>query len=148
MSIMEKDALDMASALMHAYELGDLINGSVEVSEYLYWKQAVDHDPIIRAMVRKLEQKKELYEECRRFGHFHPNYHAALDEVKKVQDELDEIEAVRNFKAAEQQLDDLLYSVSTTIAFSVSETIKVPSNNALPSSGGCGSGGGCSGKCS
>ncbi len=146
MSLLEKHALDMSEALIKASDLGDLINRSSEISTYLHWKSVIDNDPEVQKLVRKMNRKKELYEECQRFGHFHPSYHAALNEVKQVQEELDRLEAVRNFKQAEDELDDLLHTVSETIAFAVSETIKVPSNNPLPT-GGCGSGGSCSGKC-
>jgi cell fate (sporulation/competence/biofilm development) regulator YlbF (YheA/YmcA/DUF963 family) len=66
--------------------------------------------------------------------------------VNEVQKRLEQIEAVRRFKEAEERLDDLLYTISTTIAHAVSDTIKVPSNNPLPGAGSCGSGGSCA-KC-
>ncbi len=37
-------SLDMASLLMSAYDLGDSINQSAEVAEYLYWKKVVFED--------------------------------------------------------------------------------------------------------
>jgi len=43
----------------------------------------------------------------------------------------------------EQRLDDMLYDISKLIAHSVSETIKVPSNDPNPKGGGCGGGGSC-----
>jgi cell fate (sporulation/competence/biofilm development) regulator YlbF (YheA/YmcA/DUF963 family) len=147
MSVMEKAALDMASVLMRAYQLGDMINGSAEVADYLHWKDFVDHDAEVKALVQKLNRKKELFEECQRFGHFHPEYHKALEEVKHIEHQLEEIESVSRYKAAEAKLDELLYNISTTLAYAVSETIKVPSNNPSPSEGGCGSGGSCSGGC-
>ncbi|WP_106768196.1 YlbF family regulator [Paenibacillus faecalis] len=142
MSVSELNTIDMAEVLTYAYELGDMINASAEVADYLYWKQAVDNDPEIQALVRKLEAKKELFEETQRFGHFHPNYHSAKDEVSAVEAELEQFEAVVRFKAAEKKLDDLLFKMSEKIAFSVSDTIKVPNNNPLPTRG-CASGGGC-----
>lgn len=147
MSIMEAKAMDMSTFLTQAYEIGDLINSSVETTEYLYWKKEVEESQEVYKLIQKLNRKKELYEECQRFGHFHPDYHAAMGEVKKVEEELEQIEAVRQYKLAEDKLDDLLYNVSTTIAHSVSESIKVPTNKLLASGGGC-SGGSCSGKCS
>jgi cell fate (sporulation/competence/biofilm development) regulator YlbF (YheA/YmcA/DUF963 family) len=143
MSVAEINTVDMAEVLTYAYELGDMINQSAEVSDYLYWKGQVDTSPEIQAMVKKLQGKKELFEETQRFGHFHPNYHSAKDEVAAVEAELEQFEAVVRFKAAEKALDDILLSMSETIAYSVSSTIKVPSNNPAPK-GGCGSGGSCS----
>lgn len=147
MSTIEAQALDMATLLMKAYDIGDMINASYEVEQYLYWKQLVDRDDDVQALVKKLQQKKELHEEVQRFGHFHPDYHAALDEVKKVQAEIDALPVVKQFKAAEERLDDLLYEVSSLIAHAVSDTIKVPSNKLDATVGGCASGGKCSGNC-
>lgn len=143
MSVTEVNTVDMAALLINAYELGDMINKSAAVSDYLYWKRRVDEDEDVQALVRKLEAKKELFEETQRFGHFHPNYHEAKDRVAEVEKELEQFEAVRRFKAAEKELDDILHQMSETIAYAVSETIKVPSNDPNPS-GGCGSGGKCS----
>ncbi|MCQ4086017.1 YlbF family regulator [Saccharibacillus sp. JS10] len=142
MSVSEIETVDMAGVLMSAYELGDMINGSVEVADYLYWREAMQQHPEVQVLMGKLNAKKELFEETQRFGHFHPNYHAAKEDVEVVEQEMERIEAVMRFKQAEQALDDLLFEMSETIAYSVSSNIKVPSNNPLPKQG-CGSGGSC-----
>ncbi|MFB5266322.1 YlbF family regulator [Paenibacillus enshidis] len=143
MDVAELNTVNMAEVLIYAYELGDMINESAEVSDYLYWKQRVAENPEIAGWIRKLEAKKELFEETKRFGHFHPNYHAAKEEIEAVEAQMEQFEEVRHFKQAEKALDDLLHEMSETIAFSVSDSIKVPSNDPLPK-GGCGSGGKCS----
>ncbi|BCG58957.1 hypothetical protein PUR_23820 [Paenibacillus sp. URB8-2] len=143
MSVAEYNTVDMAEVLTNAYELGDMINQSAEVTDYLYWKDRIAANPEIQSMIRKLESKKELFEETQRFGHFHPNYHSAKDEVAKVEAEMEKFEEVARFKLAEKALDDMLHSMSEMIAFSVSDSIKVPGNDPLPK-GGCGSGGKCS----
>ncbi len=147
MSIMEAEALDMSAVLMHAYDVGDMIKSSAEVADYLYWKAEVEKSREVQELQRIFAKKKENFEECERFGHYHPNYHEALAQVNEVQAKLEQVEVVRRFKEAEEQLDDLLYTISSTIAHAVSESIKVPSNNPLPTDGGCSSGGSCSGKC-
>ncbi|MNM73808.1 hypothetical protein D3C81_855500 [compost metagenome] len=148
MSVTETNTVDMAELLTYAYELGDMINNSAAVSDYLYWKRQVESDEEVRVLVKKLAAKKELFEETERFGHFHPNYHEAKDQVAQVESELEQFESVKRFKAAEKELDDILHQMSETIAYAVSDTIKVPSNDPNPSggcsSGGCGSGGKCS----
>lgn len=143
MSVTEINTVDMAELLTNAYELGDLINKSAAVSDYLYWKRRVEEDAEIQALVKKLAAKKELFEETQRFGHFHPNYHEAKDKVTEVELELERFEAVRRFKAAEKELDDILHQMSEIIAYAVSDSIKVPSNDPNPKGGGCGSGGAC-----
>jgi cell fate (sporulation/competence/biofilm development) regulator YlbF (YheA/YmcA/DUF963 family) len=151
MAVMEEKALDMSAILLQAYELGDWINASVEVNEYLQSKHAMENDSEVKAIIRTFAAKKQLFEECERFGHFHPDYHSAMEQVQTVQQIMEQNPVWSRFNLAEQQLDDLLYTVSKTIAHSVSMTIKVPSNTMQPdngcSSGGCSTGGGCSGKC-
>ncbi|WP_411347445.1 YlbF family regulator [Paenibacillus sp. WLX2291] len=143
MSVTETRTVDMAEVLLCAYDLGDMINNSIEVANYLYWKERMQQHPDVQRLIIKLNSKKELFEETQRFGHFHPNYHAAREEVEAVQEEMQRIEAVRRFSEAESNLDRMLYEMSEKIAHSVSQTIKVPSNDPLPKGGGCGSGGSC-----
>ncbi|MDO7905264.1 YlbF family regulator [Paenibacillus sp. JX-17] len=144
MDVAELSTVDLTEVMSYAYELGDMINRSAEVSDYLYWKTRVAANPQIQEWVRKLESKKELFAETERFGHFHPNYHSAKDEVHAVETQLEQFEEVRMFKQAEKALDDMLHLMSETIAYSVSDSIKVPSNDPNPKGGGCGSGGKCS----
>jgi cell fate (sporulation/competence/biofilm development) regulator YlbF (YheA/YmcA/DUF963 family) len=151
MAVMEAEALDMSAVLLQAYELGDWINASVEVHEYLQSKHVMENDPEVRSILCSFAAQKQLFEECERFGHFHPDYHSALEQVQTVQQKMEQNPLWSRFTLAEQQLDDLLYTVSKTIAHSVSMTIKVPSNVLQAddgcSSGGCSTGGGCRGKC-
>lgn len=144
MSVTEINTVDMASLLTNAYELGDMINSSADVANYMYWKQQVEQNEDIQKLVRQFHKKKELFDECQRFGHFHPSYHEAKDAVKAIEQQLETFEAVRRFKEYEKQLDDMLYDISVKIAHSVSESIKVPSNDPNPKGGGCGGGGSCS----
>lgn len=146
MSIMEPQTLDMSAILLQAYELGDLIIGSQDIAKYQYWKNRVAEDNEAQRLIKAFARSKEKFEECERFGHFHPDYHRALDEVRIVQETMEQYEAIRYLKEAEQSLDNLLYEVSKTIAFAVSDTIKVPSDQ-LEQGGNC-SAGGCSGGCS
>ena len=141
MSAMEAVTLDMSAILQQAYELGDFINSSAEVAEYLYWKQQLEQDPEAQALIKLFAKKKELFEECQRFGRYHPDYNRAREEVEKVREQLDRLEVVRNFKRAEETLDEILHEVSTIIAHAVSEQIIVPGNNPFPA--GCGAGGKC-----
>lgn len=135
--------LDMASLLLKAYELGDMIKVSTPVTNYLQLKTEVANDTEVLQLQYEFQKAKELFEECQRFGRFHPDYHAAKDKVKEVEAKLDGIPAVKQFKLQEQELDELLHEVATYIARSVSDTIKVPSNE-KGAGGGCGSGGSCS----
>ncbi|UVI30964.1 YlbF family regulator [Paenibacillus spongiae] len=139
MSMTATQENDMANLLLHAYEVGEMINCSEEVADYTRWKNAVEQDSEIQKAVVAFAKAKQSFEECERFGHFHPDYHAALEVVNKEQQQLDAFDVVRRFKEAESRIDDLLYRVSMTIANAVSESIKVPSNNPLPAKKSCGS---------
>ncbi|WP_373864280.1 YlbF family regulator [Paenibacillus xylaniclasticus] len=135
--------LDTTELMVKAYELGELINHSAEVADYLYWKSVVDSDADVQAVVKQFAKAREQFQECERFGRFHPDYNAAKDRMKEVQAQLDTFESVKRFKAAEQVVDSLLYDVSRLIADAVSETVKVPGNDPNPKGGGCGGGGSC-----
>ncbi|SEM75974.1 Cell fate regulator YlbF, YheA/YmcA/DUF963 family (controls sporulation, competence, biofilm development) [Paenibacillus sp. OV219] len=140
----QDSTLDMGQLLLNAYEIGDMINQSAEVAEFAYWKQVVDQNDQVHELVKQFNKAKELFVECERFGRFHPDYNSAKDKVVAIEHQLGEIECVSKYKAAEQAVDDMLHDIAKEIAFSVSETIKVPSNDPLPKGGGCGSGGSCS----
>lgn len=148
--MLEVRSLDTSQILLEAIELGEMVNQSREVAQYLYWKEQMSGDPEAKEKVKNFQRQKEFFEECERFGHFHPDYHDALGKVRIAEQELEQVESVRNFKQAEDELDNLLYTLAEIIAKSVSEDIKVPSNDPFPKDSGCGncgSGGSCSGNC-
>lgn len=138
--------IDVTAFVPKAQEIAWMINDSNEMSIYLAAKQQLEQDAVAQSFIAKFQKAKVKFEECERFGHFHPNYHEALDAVNGIQAQMDELDVVKQFKAAESILDELLYDVAKTIASAVSESVKVPSNTILPDAG-CGSGGSCSGGC-
>jgi cell fate (sporulation/competence/biofilm development) regulator YlbF (YheA/YmcA/DUF963 family) len=133
---------DFTELLSRAYSLGDLIKRSAMADEYAYWKQIVAKDEEAKRIARRLAAAKDQFAECERFGRFHPDFNEALDRVYAVQTELDGLESVRRFKAAEAELDELLHEISFAVARAVSESVKVPDGD--PSAKGCGNGGSCS----
>lgn len=141
--VSDEDIADLATLLSRAYELGDMINQSACVAEYVYWKDVASRDEQVLAMKRSFAKAKTLFEECQRFGRFHPDYNEALDKVYELQTKLDQLEPVSRLKAAEQAVDELLRDVSLSLARAVSDVILVPDNDPNPKKG-CGSGGSCS----
>jgi len=144
MSVKEREALDFALLMDKTGELAEALLRSSELADYLYWKGRMEQDPDVLKFRMRMAKARERFEECERFGHYHPNYHEALDAVKALEAELESVEAAREFKRAEKALDVLLYDVSVTIAHAVSDTVKVPGNDPEPKHGSsCGSGGSC-----
>jgi cell fate (sporulation/competence/biofilm development) regulator YlbF (YheA/YmcA/DUF963 family) len=146
---MEQDSpssgpLDMAALLLAAYDLGDMINQSADAADYLYWKAQLERDGEAQALIRRFRKAKERFEECGRFGRFHPDYDEAKREAAELQRRLDECVTVRRFKEAERVVDEMLHEIAVLIARAVSDDIKVPDGGAFRN--GCG-GGSCSGGC-
>ncbi|BAH43259.1 MULTISPECIES: YlbF family regulator [Bacillales] len=139
------EAVDMTQLIMGSHELSTMINQSREVSEYLEAKRQMEADEEVQRLLVVFEAKKEQYEDVQRFGKYHPDYNHISKEVRELKRNIELRDSVQAFKRAEDALDELLYQVSRTIAHSVSETIKVPSNNPfLEAQGsGCGTGGSC-----
>lgn len=126
------ETLDMAEILLGAYKLADKINDSEEVERYLECKRRLQEDQEAQQIIKDFQRVKERYEEAKRFGIFHPNYHEAKEEALRFQEKLQAHPTIQAFLKAEEELDTLLHDVSTLIAQAVSDTIKVPSNHRNP----------------
>ncbi|GBF12555.1 YlbF family regulator [Tepidibacillus sp. HK-1] len=126
--------------ILQTYDLADMINRSKEVMEYLQYKQALEKDPEVIALKKKLQKEKESFAEVQRFGRFHPSYHEVKQRIDQVLTELDQLETVKQFKKAEENLDQLFYLISRTIAHSISKSIKVPRNGDALLGGSCSTG--------
>ncbi|MBG9774378.1 YlbF family regulator [Brevibacillus laterosporus] len=137
--------LDMASLLLEADDLAIMINESREVNDYLQTKQAMENDEAVLLYIQRFNRKRQDYEEVQRFGKYHPDFHKVMAEIRELKQSYEALPAVRNFKKAEARLDQLLYQVGRVIADSVSESVKVPSNNPIMEAmaSGCGTGGSC-----
>lgn len=118
--------IDMTELLSDAYQLADEINKSQEVQNYLLSQKKLQEDQEAQKLIWEFQKKKELYEETKRFGIFHPNYHEAKKEAEGFQEQLRNNPRIRDFLDAEEKLDRLLYQISHTIAKSVSNQIHIP----------------------
>ena len=141
MGVKEACSMDIESnVIIQTYELADLINQSEEMQNYKKYQKLLDQDEQVMELKKRLNKAKILFDEAQRFGHFHPNYHEAKEKVEKLVIELDELPVVKSFKQAEQEMDDLLYLISKTIAHSISSSILVPKEDGLTGSSSCGVG--------
>jgi cell fate (sporulation/competence/biofilm development) regulator YlbF (YheA/YmcA/DUF963 family) len=139
------ETVDMTQLILESHELSTMINQSREVSAYLEAKRRMEEDEEAQRLLALFEKKKAQYEDVQRFGKYHPDYNHISKEVRELKRTIELLDSVQAFKRAENELDELLYQVSSTIAYAVSDTIKVPSNNPFleAKSAGCGSGGSC-----
>jgi cell fate (sporulation/competence/biofilm development) regulator YlbF (YheA/YmcA/DUF963 family) len=119
----------MIDFLLDAYHLADQINQSRETQAYLDAQKKVAKDLQAQQLIHEFQKVKQLFEEAQRFGIFHPNYHQAKEQANNYQQKLRSHPTIGAFLAAEEKLDHLLFEISTMIASSVSEAIKVPSND-------------------
>lgn len=122
-------SLDMNELLLETYRLADRINDSEEVQQYLELKRKIAENPQAQRLIKEFQKKKELFEDCQRFGHFHPDYHAAKKEAEQFRVSMQEHPLIGEYLELEEQLDRLLAGVSGKIAGSVSDSIKVPIND-------------------
>lgn len=139
------ETVDMAELIHQSHELSTMINHSHEVSEYLTSKHRMEEDEEAQRLLVQFEEKKVQYEDVQRFGKYHPDFDTISGDIRQLKRSIEMLDSVQAYKRAEDNLDTLLYQVGRMIADSVSETIKVPSNNPfLEAKGsGCGTGGSC-----
>jgi cell fate (sporulation/competence/biofilm development) regulator YlbF (YheA/YmcA/DUF963 family) len=119
-------SLDMYELIDAAHQLADHINQSNEVISYLGLKKTLESDKEAQLLLVAFGKVKEDFEETKRFGIFHPNYHEAKEKMEHSQEQLRTHPIIGEYLQAEQAVEQLLYQVSVQVANSVSETIKVP----------------------
>ncbi|MBA2174292.1 YlbF family regulator [Halobacillus locisalis] len=139
--------MEIVDLLDHSEAIGDMVMNSETMQEYNQAKFALENDKEAQRLIKQFADMKEHYEDVQRFGRYHPDYNTIMKKVRAVKREMDMHEKVATFKKAEREVQKLLDEISQSVAFSVSDQIKVPKNGmALTDSGcsgGCGSGGSC-----
>ncbi|WP_173916582.1 YlbF family regulator [Halobacillus sp. Marseille-Q1614] len=136
--------MEIVDLLDRSEALGQMIMDSEVMDHYKKMKNELESDKEAQSLIRNFMNIKDQYEDVQRFGRYHPDYNNIMKKVRTVKREMDMHEKVVQFKKAEREIQRLLDEVSQSVAFSVSEQIKVPRNGMVFDSGcGCGSGGGC-----
>lgn len=110
-------------------ELSNAIIHSEIFSEYVRCKNQLYRDEEVKKLIQSFVQLKEQFAEVERFGKYHPDYENVHKKVREKKRELDFHPKVAAFKKAERHMEQLLYEISTIIARSVSDNIKVPTGN-------------------
>ncbi|QHT46538.1 YlbF family regulator [Bacillus sp. SB49] len=139
--------MEIVDILDRSESIGRMVMNSDTMQHYQEAKSALANDKEAQKLIKRFADMKEHYEDVQRFGRYHPDYNSIMKEVRLVKREMDMHESVAQFKKAEREIQKLLDEISESVAFSVSEQIKVPKNGAALTdsgcSGGCGSGGSC-----
>ncbi|MHA6258594.1 YlbF family regulator [Sporosarcina sp. CAU 1771] len=129
-------------------ELAEVMLSSEIVVAYREAYNEVYSDTELVKEIQSFTDMKERYEEVQRFGRYHPDYNIVMKSIRVQKRELDMNEQVAALRIAENDVQQLFDDVSSIIAKSVSDAVKVPLGNAFftssSCSGGCGSGGSCS----
>ncbi|WOV85175.1 YlbF family regulator [Sporosarcina jeotgali] len=129
-------------------ELADMILSSDVLVEYRSAHQAVYGDPDLVKKIRNFSDMKDRYEEVQRFGRYHPDYSIVMKSIRLDKRALDMNEKVAALRLAENDVQYMLDEISAGIAHSVSESVKLPTDNTFVTDsscgGSCGTGGGCS----
>lgn len=120
------DTLDHNELIEAAQKLGDQINDSAEVQRYLQLKQLIYADQEAQQLIRSFDKVKTTFEETKRFGIFHPNYHEAKEDMEQYRSRLHQHPLIGEYLALEEQIEQLLFQVSHLIARAVSKEVKVP----------------------
>ncbi|UOQ43156.1 YlbF family regulator [Halobacillus salinarum] len=137
--------MEIVDLLDRSEAVGQMVMDSETMQHYQQAKQDLANDQEAQQLIKNFQDIKEHYEDVQRFGRYHPDYNDIMKRVRSVKREMDMNEKVALFKKAEREVQKLLDEISESVAFSVSQQIKVPRNGmALTDTGcGCGSGGGC-----
>ena len=141
-------SIEHVQMLDKADELSQMINQSEVMRAY----QKANNDLLMneqaQSLIKNFSNIKEQYEDVQRFGHYHPDYHEIMKNVRSTKRKMDMDPYVAAFKLAERNLQRFLDDVSEYIAESVSEQVMVPRDGLALTDGGCatgsfGTGGGC-----
>jgi|SRR5699024_9143378 len=121
----------------------EMILKSEEVAEYRQAYYTLENDKEAQRLIKAFSHMKDHYDDVQRFGHYHPDYHTIMKEVRSAKRKMDMHHSVSKFKIEERKLQRFLDDISETIARSVSEHIMVPKDGLALTDGGCSSSGGC-----
>lgn len=141
-------SIEHVQMLDKADELSQMINQSEVMRAY----QKANNDLLMnkqaQSLIKNFSNIKEQYEDVQRFGHYHPDYHEIMKNVRSTKRKMDMDPYVAAFKLAERNLQRFLDDISEYIAESVSEQVMVPRDGLALTDGGCatgscGTGGGC-----
>ncbi|MCU5745688.1 YlbF family regulator [Staphylococcus sp. SQ8-PEA] len=128
--------------------LTDMILESRIYHEFKVAEQKLNHDAEAHLLYQAFLKAKDQYDDVQRFGKYHPDYQQIMLETRKRKRAYEMVPCVIDYKKKETELQSLIDQIIATIAYSVSEHVKIEAGNPFfqYDKGGCASGGSC--KCS
>ncbi|GGH74409.1 cell fate (sporulation/competence/biofilm development) regulator YlbF (YheA/YmcA/DUF963 family) [Pullulanibacillus pueri] len=139
--------LEHIEILEKADGLVAMLADSEAMDHYRECKDKLAHDKDALELIRRFTKLREDYNEVQRFGKYHPNYNQVIKAMMNIKRDLDLNDTIAAYKSAEEDLEKLLNEISKSLAYAVSDSIKVPTGDPFfdrGCGGGCGSGGACS----
>jgi cell fate (sporulation/competence/biofilm development) regulator YmcA (YheA/YmcA/DUF963 family) len=120
----EERTLDYSSIVGQARELADLIADSEEVARFKQAEEKISGNTKVQTLITRIKQKQKQIVSLE-----HNRRYDLIPEMEKeidaLQDELDAIPIVVEFKQTQEDINELLQMVTNVIANSVSEKIIV-----------------------
>lgn len=120
----QERTFDYSSIMAQAKDLASLIANSEEVERFKQAEEKISANARVQGLIAKIKQKQKQIvklEHNRRYEEIP----AIEQEIETLQDELDAIPIVLEFKQTQQDINDLLQMVTSIIANKVSEDIIV-----------------------
>ncbi|MCI8457493.1 MAG: YlbF family regulator, partial [Mammaliicoccus sciuri] len=115
-------------------ELSACIKDSYIYQEYLEAKHQLETNFEVKILRQKFDQIKSHYDDCLRFGRYHPDYNRVMKETRQQKRAYEMHPVVSEFKTKETALQDLLDEVISIVSYSVSSNVKVDTGNPFFSS--------------
>src|SRR5699024_12567309 len=103
-----------------------MINHSDVMHQYKEANNAMKEDEEAQRLIRAFSHMKDQYDDVRRFGHYHPDYHTNMTEVRSTKRQMDMHDTVAALKRQERKTQRFSNKISERIADRASEHNKLP----------------------
>lgn len=100
--------VETANILDQSDELSACIMESEIYQAYREAKYKLETDLEVKILRKKFDQIKSHYDDCLRFGRYHPDYNRVMKETRQQKREYEMHPVVSNFKTKETELQNLL----------------------------------------
>ncbi|MGS0973043.1 MAG: YlbF family regulator [Candidatus Izemoplasmataceae bacterium] len=117
---MDKELLDLT------YDACDAFKDQSEFQRLLALKEMINHNQDIRKLIMDFNKVKEVYEEAKSYGKYHPDLARYQTDFQKEKIRMMSNDVIKEYKTLERVLQKKLDQFSIALAESVSKNIKHP----------------------